>query len=75
MNDWSGLGKTIIFAGVLLLIIIGTLILLKDKLPFGMGRLPGDISIERENFRFYFPLGTCIVISIILTLILSLWRK
>jgi hypothetical protein len=74
MNDWSGLGKAIIFAGVLL-IIIGALILLKDKLPFGPGRLPGDISIERKNFRFYFPLGTCTVISIILTLILSLWKK
>ncbi len=74
MNDWSGLGKAVIFAGVVL-IIIGAVILFKDKLPFGMGRFPGDIFIERENFRFYFPLGTCIVISIILTLILSLWRK
>jgi hypothetical protein len=74
MNDWSGLGKTIIFAGVLL-IIIGALILLKDKLPFGMGRLPGDISIERENFRFYFPLGTCIVISIVLSVILYFLKR
>ncbi len=74
MNDWSGLGKAVIFIGVLL-IFMGALILLKDKLPFGLGRLPGDISIERENFRFYFPLGTCIVISIILTLVLSIWRK
>lgn len=74
MNDWSGLGKAVIFAGVLL-IIIGAVILFRDKLPFGMGRLPGDIFIERENFRFYFPLGTSILISIILTLILSLWRK
>jgi hypothetical protein len=51
------------------------LILLKDKLPFGMGRLPGDISIERENFRFYFPLGTCIVISIVLSVILYFLKR
>ena len=63
-----------IIAGVLL-IIIGALVLLKDKLPLGLGRLPGDMTIERGNFRFYFPLGTCIVISIILTLVLSIWRK
>ena len=74
MNDWSELGKTIIFIGIIL-IVLGAAIVLKDKLPFSLGRLPGDISIERENFRFYFPLGTSIVISVILTLILYLWRK
>jgi hypothetical protein len=52
MNDWSGLGKAVISAGVIL-IIIGMIILFKDKLPFGIGRLPGDISIERDNFRYF----------------------
>ncbi|MFP4109878.1 MAG: DUF2905 domain-containing protein [Desulfonatronovibrio sp.] len=74
MNDWTGLGKSIIIAGIVL-VIIGAVILFKDKLPFGIGRLPGDIFIERKNFRFYFPLGTSIVVSIILTLIFSLWKK
>lgn len=74
MNYWSGLGKAVIFTGVIL-IIIGMIILFRDKLPFGIGRLPGDLSIERDNFRFYFPLGTCIAASIILTLVLYLWRK
>ncbi|WP_045211525.1 DUF2905 domain-containing protein [Desulfonatronovibrio magnus] len=74
MNDLSGIGKAIILAGIVL-IILGTAILFKDKLPFGIGRLPGDFFIEKDNFKFYFPLGTCIAISIILTLILSLWRK
>ncbi|MFO7727407.1 MAG: DUF2905 domain-containing protein [Desulfonatronovibrio sp.] len=74
MNDWSGLGKAVIIAGVVL-VIIGAAILFKDKLPFGIGRLPGDIFIERENFRFYFPLGTSIVISVILTLIFYFWKK
>jgi hypothetical protein len=74
MNDWSGLGKAVISAGVIL-IIIGMIILFKDKLPFGIGRLPGDISIERDNFRFYFPLGTSFLISIILTIILYFWKR
>jgi len=40
-----------------------------------LGRLPGDIRIERDGFFFYFPLATCLVLSIVLTLILSLVRK
>ena len=44
-----------------------------QKLPFG--RLPGDIFIKREGFQFFFPLTTCILISIIITLILWLFRK
>ena len=43
------------------------------KLPFG--RLPGDIIIKRENFAFYFPLATDIIISIVLTVIFTLMRK
>lgn len=43
------------------------------KFPFG--RLPGDISIERENFHFYFPLTTSILLSLLLTLIFWWWRK
>jgi ribose/xylose/arabinose/galactoside ABC-type transport system permease subunit len=41
----------------------------------GLGRLPGDIMIERENFRFYFPITTMIVISVVLSLIFWLFRK
>ncbi|MFP4129033.1 MAG: DUF2905 domain-containing protein [Desulfonatronovibrio sp.] len=74
MNPWSSFGKLLIAAGVVL-IIAGALLLFKDRLPLGLGRLPGDISFEKGNFRFYFPLGTSIVISIILTLVLSLWKK
>lgn len=44
-----------------------------SRLPFG--RLPGDISIERENFSFHFPLTTSILLSLLLTLLLWLWRK
>ncbi len=41
----------------------------------GLGRLPGDIVIERENFRFYFPITTMILVSLVLSLIFWLFRK
>jgi len=41
----------------------------------GLGRLPGDIHIERDGFRFYFPLGTSLLISVLLTLLFWLFRK
>jgi hypothetical protein len=44
-----------------------------SKLPFG--RLPGDFTVERENFSFYFPLGTSIVVSIVISLLIWLFRK
>jgi len=53
-----------------LLILVGLVVFLAGKL--GLGRLPGDIILERENFVFYFPLTTAIIISIILTLLLNL---
>ena len=40
-----------------------------------LGRLPGDIRIERGNFGFYFPIVTCIIISVVLTLLMSLFRR
>jgi hypothetical protein len=45
-----------------------------NKLPF-IGKLPGDIAIERKNYSFYFPVTTCIIISIILSFILWLFNK
>ena len=41
----------------------------------GLGRLPGDIHIEREGFSFHFPLVTCVIISLVLSLVLSIFRK
>ncbi len=60
-------GKLFIFIG-LLLVVIGIVFIIGNKIPF-IGKLPGDIAIERNNFNFYFPITTCIVISIILSLI------
>ncbi len=67
------IGKIIIFIG-LLLVIIGFIFMLGSKLPF-IGKLPGDIAIERKNYSFYFPITTCIIISIILSFILWLFNK
>jgi hypothetical protein len=60
-------GKILIIAGVVA-IALGGLLLLSGKVPW-LGRLPGDIIIERKNFTFYFPLGTSIILSVILTLL------
>ncbi|PRX28299.1 Protein of unknown function (DUF2905) [Orenia metallireducens] len=62
-------GGQIILIGILL-IVIGIII----KLGFPLGRLPGDIYIKKENFSFYFPLTTGILVSLILSLILRLFR-
>ena len=67
----SETGKLFIYAG-LGLVIIGILVIIGAKLNIPFGRLPGDIRINRENFTFYFPLATCLVISIILTLLFSI---
>ena len=52
----------------LVLVILGSLLLMVGKTPF-VGRLPGDIVVERENLRFYFPLAICLLLSTLLTLI------
>ena len=67
------LARVLIIIGVVL-IVIGLVLLGMQKLPF-LGKLPGDILIKRENFTFYFPLATSIVISIVLSLILYLISK
>jgi hypothetical protein len=63
-----------------ILIVVGLLVLAAglawpwlSKLPFG--RLPGDFSVERENFSFYFPLATSIVVSIVISVLIWLFRK
>jgi len=72
MSEFNILGKTLLFFGVAL-IILGGIFLLVGKLSFP-GRLPGDIVIQRKNIIFYFPLGLCIVISIILTIIFRIFK-
>ena len=64
------LGKTLIVSGIVLAV-LGGLIMLSGHIPW-LGKLPGDIRVKRDGFSFYFPLTTCIIISILLTLIFRL---
>jgi len=66
-------GKILIFIG-LLLAIVGFVLILGNKIPF-IGRLPGDIAVERKNYSFYFPVSTCILISAIISFVLWLFSK
>ena len=69
----GALGKMLILLGVFI-ILIGLFLVLGDKIPW-VGRLPGDFVVKKEKFTFYFPLTTSILISIILTLLFTLFRK
>ncbi len=70
MSSFSDMGKLIVLAGAAL-IVIGGLVWAMGKVPF-LGRLPGDIRIERGNFSCFFPLATMIIVSIILTVVLNI---
>lgn len=70
---FNGIGRLLIFVGFLF-ILIGGAFLLSCKFPC-IGRLPGDINIKKGNFSFHFPIVTCLVISILLSLILAFFNK
>lgn len=66
----SAVGRALIVLGVVL-VVIGALFVVGDRIPL-LGKLPGDIRIEGDNTTFYFPLTTCILLSVALTLLLNL---
>lgn len=68
-----GFGKSLIILG-LIIAAAGILVTMAGKLPW-LGRLPGDIFVKKGNFTFYFPLATSIVLSLLITFILWLFRK
>jgi hypothetical protein len=70
----QGTGKYVIIFGILIIIIGFIIYFFHDKLHW-IERLPGDIRVERENFRFYFPLVTMIVFSILITVIVNIIRR
>jgi len=72
MQGFETMGKMLILMGLFVLV-IGLIMTFAPRLriPF-LGRLPGDIRIEREGFSFYFPVVTCILLSIVLTLLLNI---
>lgn len=67
-------GKWIIVAGALLLLVGVLVYFFHDKLHW-LGRLPGDIRIEKENFRFYFPLSTMLLASVLLNVIIRIVKR
>jgi hypothetical protein len=69
-----GLGRLLITAG-LLLVAVGLLVTFAGRLPFRIGRLPGDIYFQGKNTSFYFPLTTCILASVLFSLILWIFRR
>lgn len=69
----SSLGKSLIVVG-LVIALIGVLLSFAGRIPW-LGRLPGDIYLKRENFTFYFPLATSIIVSLVLSFILWLFRR
>ena len=73
MMGLEGVGKLFLILGAAF-IALGVLLTLAGRAGW-IGRLPGDIRIDRESFSFYFPLATCILLSVILTLLLSFFRR
>ncbi|MFQ5778724.1 MAG: DUF2905 domain-containing protein [Terriglobia bacterium] len=69
-EPWRELGKLLLVFGVVL-VVLGVVLSLGPKLPGKLGRLPGDIIIRRDNFTLYFPLATCLLLSVIFSL--ALW--
>lgn len=68
----NSIGKMILTLGIGL-VIVGLVIMLGER--FGLGKLPGDIFIKKGNFTFFFPIVSSIIISLLLTLILNLFRR
>ena len=69
----AGFGKAFIYLGILMAV-VGVIFLLGGKIPW-LGHLPGDLTIEREGYTFYFPLTTCILISVIISLVLYFFKR
>jgi hypothetical protein len=80
-DGMGDLGRLLLTLGVVLAL-CGLALIFWDRLPLGawlakfpLGRLPGDISIRRENFSFSFPIVTCLIISVLVSLIMALFRR
>ena len=73
-TEGMGLGRLLITAG-LVLVAAGVVVLLLGRLPIRFGRLPGDIYIQGKNSSFYFPVVTCLLISIVLSLVMWILRR
>jgi len=70
MNE---IGRLLLVLGIIL-VVVGVVFIFADKIPL-VGRLPGDILVKKKNFSFYFPLATCILLSLLLTVIFNLFFR
>ncbi len=70
--SFAEIGRFLLVAGVSITL-VGAVFLLSDKLP--VGQLPGDINIAKDNFRISFPITTCILLSIVLTIVANFFSK
>ena len=73
LHSMRELGKFVVIIGIIMALV--GLIMWSGFAPKWLGRLPGDIRIEREHSAFYFPIVTCIILSIVLSLLLSIFRR
>jgi len=69
-----GIGRILIVCGLILLV-LGVLVTIGERLPIRMGRLPGDIVIRGRNTTFYFPIVTSLLLSVVLSLILWIFSR
>ena len=77
MDPIREIGKALLVVGIVL-VGVGALLLFGAKLPFRLGRLPGDVVVQGRSGSFYFPIVTCIIVSLALTLlmwIVNLFRR
>ncbi len=75
MNGLGGLGKALVVMGVVVAL-VGAALLAAERFPgLRLGRLPGDLRVERGTFRFYFPLATSLLVSVVLTLLFWLFGR
>lgn len=72
-EEFQYIGKYLIIAGFVL-VMAGVILSFWSKIPF-LGKLPGDIIIKKENFSFYFPIVTCLLLSLIISLIMHFFKK
>jgi hypothetical protein len=70
----TGIGRALIIVG-LALVVLGLLVMLGERLPLRPGRLPGDIVIRWKNGAFYFPVVTCLILSVVLSLLMWLFSR
>ncbi len=68
------MGRMLVTAGIVL-VILGLIVMFGERLPLRLGRLPGDIEVRGKNSVFYFPLMTCLLVSVVLSLVMWVLRK